>query len=82
MPLLIDEEHFAQAGHSVSGSAQKRSFSRIVSGMKVSTSESDSAGLNRFTQDISALFGKDQVKSCGVGHPALYKISPQPQHVW
>ena len=65
MPLQVDREHNFQQGVSVSNSASTRSLGRIVSGMKVATSQSDSVGLDRFMRDVSALFIQDQVQNLG-----------------
>jgi hypothetical protein len=62
MPLLINGESDSQPGHSNSGRIQKGSLGRITSDMKISSSQRDSAGLNRFMRDMSSLFNQDQVK--------------------
>ncbi|MBF0455031.1 MAG: hypothetical protein HQL72_09505 [Magnetococcales bacterium] len=71
MPLLIDRDEMAARGRSLTGSAHKGSLARIVSGMKVSTSRSDSVGLDRFMRDMSALFCQDQVEPFGAKSSAL-----------
>ena len=71
MPLLIDGEHVSQPGHSSLGLDQKGSLSRIVSGMKVSCLDEDSAGLSHVMRDVSALFNQDQVKLFGVQDSTL-----------
>ena len=65
MPLLVDREQVFQKGHSVRGSTRRRSLGRIVSGMEVTTLQTDSVGLDRFMQEMSALFGQDQVQAHG-----------------
>lgn len=65
MPLLVNREHKFQQGVAVSGSASTGSLGRIVSGMKVATSQSDSIGLDRFMRDVAALFIQDQVQHLG-----------------
>ena len=66
MPLLINREQIVLQGHSIPGSVQPGSLRRIVSGMKVSSAQEDSVGLDRFMQDVSALFAQDQGRAFGV----------------
>ena len=70
MSLLINKERVSQHGHSIADTAEKNGFGRIVSGMKVSTSQSGSVGLDRFMRDLSVLFNQGPAQSFGVADSA------------
>ncbi|MBF0357704.1 MAG: hypothetical protein HQL70_03790 [Magnetococcales bacterium] len=71
MPLLINGEHVSQPGYATPGHAPKKSFGRIVSGMKVTNVEADSVGMSKFMQNMSLMFKQDRVNKFGAEDAVL-----------
>lgn len=65
MPLLVNRKHVSQPNHSIVGTKQKGSLSRIVSDMNVSALQVDSAVMNSFIREMSNLLGQNNVNSSG-----------------